>query len=115
MAKRLTPKLPITPPEEPKIVRANVARFVVQAPQFASLYTNDTQVQVSPWDIRLVFGMISEPATVEKPTVTVHTVGEVRMSPQHAKVVAAILVQQIKLYEESIGPIPLPSEEGALG
>src|SRR5580765_4601818 len=81
-----------------EIVRANVNRHVERSPSFVSIYTNDTQVQVSPWDIRLIFGLIDDPATLERPTVKVNTIGEVRMSPQHAKVVLGILTQQLKIY-----------------
>ena len=99
-----------TAPENQEIVRANVNREIVEAPGFVSLYANDTQVQVSPWDIRLIFGVISEPATADRRTVIVKTIGEIRLSPQHAKAVAMILIQQLKLYEDTIGAIPLPSQ-----
>lgn len=111
MAKKAALKPPSA--EESKIVRANVNRKVEKSPTFVSLYSNDTQVQVSPWDVRLIFGVIAEAATVEQPTVTVETLGEVRMSPQHAKVVAAILIGQLKIYEESLGKIPIPLPEAS--
>ncbi|MFN8641878.1 MAG: DUF3467 domain-containing protein [Candidatus Binatia bacterium] len=90
------------------LVRANVQREPIQSEEFVSLYVNDTQVQVSPWDIRFIFGLIDDPPSSERPTVRIKMLGEVRMSPQHAKRVAAILQQQIKLYEDSVGAIPLP-------
>lgn len=90
------------------IVRANVNREVIQSPTFVSLYANDTQVQISLWDVRLIFGLISNIPSPQDKSVQVTTVGEVRMSPQHAKQVTMILVQQLKLYEERMGPIPLP-------
>jgi hypothetical protein len=94
------------------IVRANVDREVAAAPTFVSLYSNDTQVQVSPWDVRLIFGMITQPPSAQQPSPTIHVtqVGEVRMSPQHAKKVVQILLAQIQGYEERIGPIPLPGD-----
>ena len=90
------------------MVRANVSREVIASPLFVTLYTNDTQVQVSPWDVRLVFGEISVPATPEHSTNVVKQTGEVRMSPQHAKVVAMILIAQLQQYEATFGPIPTP-------
>ncbi|HEV8641379.1 MAG TPA: DUF3467 domain-containing protein [Methylomirabilota bacterium] len=90
------------------IVRANVKRTIVFAPNFISLYTNDTQVQVSPWDVRLIFGEISEPPTSERPEVVIKATGEVRMSPQHAKRILQILADTLATYERSVGPIPLP-------
>jgi hypothetical protein len=92
----------------PTIIRANVNREVVASPGFVSMYTNDTQLQVTPWDIRLIFGEITEPPTIEHPTAVIKLLGEVRMSPQHAKLVAALLQAQLKHYEETVGPIPVP-------
>ena len=91
-----------------KVVRANLSRNTSIAQTFVSMYSNDTQIQVSPWDIRLVFGMITEPPSSNRPIIEVTSVGEVRMSPQHAKKVALILLKQLQNYEENIGPIPLP-------
>lgn len=104
-----TDKVAKSKQDQEGIVRANVNRNVVQSPTFASLYANDTQVQLSFWDIRLIFGVISNIPTPES-GVQVTTVGEVRMSLQHAKRVAMILIQQLKQYEETIGPIPTPGD-----
>jgi hypothetical protein len=93
---------------EAEFVRANVHREVVEGPGFASLYANDTQVQLSPWDVRLIFGIIDTPASAEHRTIRVKTTGEVRMSLQHAKKVAEILVRQLGLYEKRFGPISIP-------
>jgi hypothetical protein len=89
-------------------VRATISRQVSQSPEFVSLYTNDTQVQLSPWDVRLIFGLIEDPPTAERKTMSVRRIGEVRMSPEHAKKVLAILAEQLKQYEDSIGIIPQP-------
>ncbi|MFN7978883.1 MAG: DUF3467 domain-containing protein [Vicinamibacterales bacterium] len=104
MAKRKT-----TADDAPtEIIRANVNRENVQADNFLSFYANDTQIQVSPWDVRFIFGVIDEPPTQERPTVRIKSVAEARMSPQHAKKVAEILIRQIVSYEQNIGPIPVP-------
>ena len=95
---------------EEEIVRANVHRDVFPAPGFVSLYANDTQVRVTPWDIMLIFGEIAGFPTAENPAVTVRLTGEVRMSPQHAKRLLAVLQRQISVYEQTIGVIPLPKE-----
>ena len=76
---------------------------------FVSLYTNDTQLQVTPWDVRMIFGEITEPASAERPVNVIKQIGEVRMSPQHAKIVMLILANQLEQYESNIGPIPLPT------
>ncbi len=99
---------PSTADADVKVVRANVNRQVTAAQNFVSLYTNDTQVQLSPWDVRLIFGVIVEPPASERPSIQITSVGEVRMSPQHAKKVALILLKQLQHYEETIGPIPVP-------
>ena len=96
--------------EQIQVVRANVERREVDSPTFASLYTNDTQLQLSPWDVRLIFGVISTPRTAAKPTVEITRVGEVRMSPQHAKKVTEILLSQLVGYEKQFGPIPQPKD-----
>jgi hypothetical protein len=93
---------------EPGTDKANINRQVARSESFASLYTNDTQVQLSPWDVRLIFGIIDRPPSADNPTIHVTAVGEVRMSPQHAKRVATILLRQLKTYEETVGPIPQP-------
>jgi hypothetical protein len=94
--------------DNPEVVRANVNRETFLSSGFTSLYANDTQIQISPWDFRLMFGVISEAPSLNNLTYRIEMVGEVRMSPQHAKRVAEILERQLKLYEESIGPIPTP-------
>lgn len=94
-----------------EIVRANVARETYTSPTFVSLYSNDTQVQVSPWDFRLIFGEITDPPTMKSLLVRVKMTGEVRMSPQHAKRLATVLGRQVKRYEETFGEIVQPVED----
>jgi hypothetical protein len=95
---------------DPQVVRANVNRSVVPAENFVSLYANDTQVQFTPWDVRLILGVVTGVPTAENPMVTVTQIGEVRMSPQHVKKVVAILQAQIDHYEKTIGPIFIPED-----
>ena len=90
------------------IIRANVNRTVVTSPTFVSLYSNDTQIQTSPWDVRLIFGEIQDVATGDSPGVIVKQTGEVRMSPQQAKALLALIAQQLDQYEKNFGTIPLP-------
>ena len=88
------------------IQRANRERREYRADDFVSLYANDTQIQLSPWDFRLIFGQIEPPDndSVEQP-MGIREIGEVRMSPQHAKMVALVLRNQIQVYEKNIGEI----------
>jgi hypothetical protein len=95
-------------PTEPQIVRANVNRQEVTSPTFVSIYANDISVQVSPWDVRLILGEIFQGPSDENPNVIVRQLGEVRVSPQLAKRVVSILIEQLRGYENRFGPIPQP-------
>jgi hypothetical protein len=110
MVKKRPKKTLQVKPNQDGIIRANINRQVEESPTFASLYANDTQLQITAWDVRMIFGVIVDSPTTERQTVLVRTLGEVRMSPQHAKKVSMILTQQLKRYEENIGPIALPPD-----
>jgi hypothetical protein len=91
-----------------KIVRANAAREVVTSDSFVSLYVNDTQIEVTPWDFKLIFGEITSPATPESLVTRIKTTAEVRMSPQHVKKLVEILTLTVQRYEAAMGEIPQP-------
>ncbi len=88
-----------------------VTRKTKKGEHYVVLYANDTQVQTTPWDVRLVFGQIESMPTEGDHTLLINQVGEVSMSPQHAKRVAAILQAQIEAYERKVGPIALVSDD----
>jgi hypothetical protein len=93
------------------IVRANVNRKTITAPSFTSLYANDVQVQTTPWDIRLIFGEITDVGSPDEPNVTVRQLGEVRLSLPLAKRLAMIVVDQLKNLEQVLGQeIPIPKD-----
>lgn len=94
----------------PQIVRANLNRAVERSPSFASLYANDLQVQVTPWDVRLILGEIASVPTSEDQTVLIREVGELRLSPQLAKRLTLILIEQLRHYEDRFGQIPIPKD-----
>jgi|SRR5579884_3327122 len=94
----------------PKSQSATVERRE-KAPNFVSLYSNDIQVQTSPWDVRLVLGSVIDPPTPDDPVLRVVQVGEVRFSPQLAKRLIEIIATQLKTYEERFGEIPVPPNE----
>ena len=104
------PPVPIVAVDEPKVVRANINREMTDDPQYVSLYANDVQVQLTPWDIRLILGQIASVPTEEKPTITIRQIGEVRLSPQLAKRLTMIMIGQLKHYEKTVGPIPIPAD-----
>jgi hypothetical protein len=99
-----------TPPQPAgELVRATGTREVNVSPTFAAYYTNDTEVQTGPWDVRLRLGQIAE-VDSERNHAIITRVAEVRMSPQHAKRVVAILMEHLERYEAKYGPIPLPQD-----
>jgi uncharacterized protein DUF3467 len=88
---------------QPEIIRKNADTFV-------SVYSNNLQMEVSPWDFKLIFGEIEkgEADPTGQRLVKLHVEDKVRvsMSPQHAKAVLKVLQENVALYEKQIGPIP---------
>lgn len=103
------PSAPNSEQSDEGFVRANVERNVIKSPTFTDYYANDTQIQTSPWDVRLMFGLIMEVDPVQSRAV-VQQVADVRISLQHAKKLAAILTQQLQQHEAKIGYIALPPD-----
>src|SRR5579864_9319172 len=82
-------------------------REVVVSPGFVSTYANDVQVQMTPWDMRLILGEITDLPSPSDPVVKVKALAEVRMSPQLAKRLTMVMLGQLKAYEDEYGAIPL--------
>jgi hypothetical protein len=113
--KPATAAKPVTPTEAIPVVqahiKAHIKRIIENAATYAILYSNDTQVQVSPWDVRIIFGELSSPPSPEpNQEVLVKMTGEVRMSPQHAKRLVQILAASLATYEQQLGPLPMPKD-----
>ena len=69
------------------------------------IYTDGVQVGCAPFTIALIFTVSASPARGAQPP---QTVADLRMSPEHAKVMAMILRRQLKDFEEQLGrPIPV--------
>ena len=68
--------------------------------EIPSFYVNNTNATVSAFDFKLVFGQIFESSDK---SVSIDPQTVVFMSPQHAKAVADLLINQIKIYEEKTG------------
>ena len=83
-------------------------RESTKSPHFVSVYSNDVQVQTSPWDMRLMLGEMTSAPSPEDPVVRITQLAEVRLSPPLAKRLAEIMVLQIKAYEDRFGDIPVP-------
>lgn len=89
------------------VEKVKAEKRVRKSESFASYYTNDTQIQTGPWDVRLIFARIEE---VNKDTGIIESVreAEVHMSPQHALRVHILIGQQLTKYVANFGPIPQP-------
>lgn len=85
-----------------------INREVLKSPEFVSLYANDVQVQITPWDIRLTLGEISDVPNPQTPIIKILQLADLRLSPPLAKRLATLMLEQIKAYEESFGEIPTP-------
>lgn len=67
-------------------------------------YSDAASVGVNPFGVVVSFGLLTEsPGTQQTKAI-------VRMSPQHAVVLAALLKNSLKDYRDNIGPISLPEE-----
>jgi hypothetical protein len=77
----------------------------INAPNFVSLYTNNIGLSMSTFDLSLIFGELTE-ATAE--IATVERKARVTMSHLQAKILLAVLAQQLQVYETQNGPIPIP-------
>lgn len=76
-------------------------------------YANAVNISTSIYDVSLFFS-IQSPVGMEKessPMVETSLQCSVRMSPQHAKALAALLVKHIRDYEKQYSvTLPLPEE-----
>jgi len=88
----------------------NIKRENVSPDKFVSLYVNDLQVQITPWDFRVLLGLVTGTPSKESPELEIATIGEIRMSPQLAKRLLVVLQGQVQNYEQSVGPIPLAKD-----
>jgi len=91
-----------TAPDQPRAKRPVES---VRADKFVSGYANYVEVQKTPWDFRLTFGEI---LTADREKLTVSEFASIVMSPQHAKSLLPLLIQQLAAYENEYGPIPVP-------
>jgi hypothetical protein len=95
--------------DELKLAKRKTARSAA----FVSVYSNDVQVQTSPWDLRLTFGELGdlEADPEGNAMLSITQLAEVRLSPQLAKQLARILGEQLASYEDRFGDIPGPSKD----
>ncbi len=79
----------------------------VRSPNHVSVYANNVQIEVNLFDIKVSFGELME---AREDQVTFEDKVTVIFSPQHAKVLAAALLQNIGNYEKQFGIINIPKE-----
>lgn len=70
-------------------------------------YANNTSVETTLWDVCLRFAETIE-TDQEANIIKVRELARVRMSLQHARVIAGILNQDLERYERDYGAIPAP-------
>ena len=77
---------------------------LTQAPDYRESYANSVQVRVSVWDFQLVFGLASSESPEQ---VTIRNHQAIFLSPQQAKALSNVLVQNLAQYEQAFGPLNL--------
>ncbi|MGD0829900.1 MAG: DUF3467 domain-containing protein [Terracidiphilus sp.] len=77
---------------------------LVQTPEFRETYANSVQVRVSVWDFQLVFGLAASEAPDQ---VTIRNHSAIFLSPQQAKALSNMLVQNLAQYEHAFGALNL--------
>jgi hypothetical protein len=92
----------ISPPSEPKIGQVKFNR----SSDFRTLFANQSRMRVGPGELSIIFAYTDDIPNVGK--LLTELVG-ITMTPAHAKAMAIILTETLKLYEETYGAIPLPS------
>jgi hypothetical protein len=91
---------------------------IVRAANHVVVYANSAQIIATLFDFTIDFGTLQ--GVGEAGRARVESFLAVRMSPQHAKVLAGILADQVARYEKEFGEIstsartPPPPEEGHL-
>ncbi len=73
------------------------------------LYTDSTQVSTTPYGVAVTVGRAPAHHTGPQPAIP-ERLATIRMSLEHAKVVAMLLRKQLKAFERANGEIPLPPE-----
>lgn len=92
---------------KPKLLR----RVLTKSEKFFSVYVNDAQITSTPWDLRIVVGEVGDTSIAEAdPIANVTILGELRMSPQLAKKITMLMINQLQIYEKKFGEIPQPPD-----
>ena len=90
---------------QPKAPTVPTPTFI-QSENYQSIYSNNTQLQMSAFDVRLIFG---EAATVSGESQQIEQKVAVVLSLHHAKVFSQVLAKNITEYERQIGELKFPA------
>lgn len=71
--------------------------------EVSDFYVNQLNLITSLYEVLFMFGLKTKPEEGPEPIVNI------RMSPQHAKIVSLLLNKQIESYEKDIGKIKFPA------
>lgn len=74
---------------------------------YRETYANSVQMRVSLWDFFLLFGTVNQTAA---DAVTIQNFQGVYLSPQQAKALSNLLLQNLKQYEAAFGEIRLEAQ-----
>ncbi|MGZ4868117.1 MAG: DUF3467 domain-containing protein [Candidatus Angelobacter sp.] len=96
-------------PQSPETQFATVRHVTYTLdPQYRTVYTNNASMSLTAFDVQFIFG---EMVDSEGENVTVEKKVKIAMSPQHAKILTALMVRNIQQYEKQFGTINLTPED----
>lgn len=84
-------------------VKINKPSVTVRTPEYKVIYTNAASTAMSPWDLSITVGQVSNESTINE-------IATIVMSPQHAKVLLRHWAANVERYEQIFGEIsdPMP-------
>jgi hypothetical protein len=84
-----------------------VAQQLNKTPDYKAVYSNNVNLTLTPFDFVFVFG---ENQSVKDNILIADIHTKVTMSPQHAKVFAQLLIENVNKWEQTFGPIVTPAQ-----
>ena len=89
--------------------RANMQEFLERS-DVPDMYVDSVRIGVGPYGFVLELGIQGLPGTPASEKPSIKRLAMVRMSPQHALILAKLLHKNVRAYEEKIGKINLPEK-----
>lgn len=74
------------------------------------IYCDSVNIAMTPYDLMLMLTKMKPKPEGNQVTVSPAPVGLIRMSLEHAKVLAILLKRNLKEYEDKVGAIPIHPE-----